>query len=234
MPLSRSRDYMSIGEVLEAVRREFPDVTISKIRFLESEGLISPERTRSGYRKFYDPDLARLRHILSLQRDHFLPLRVIKERLLGDGLDPADTLVVSSDASPQREAPMARQDLTDVVMSEIELGEAAGLSKEQLAELQEFGLVTRRSPEQAYDGNDLALATAASRLFSYGMEARHLRMFKQSVDREAALFEQILSPLTKRRGPESVDEASRAGRKLVDLSRQLREALLRARLRELL
>ena len=81
MPLSRSRDYLSIGEVLEAIRPDFPDVSISKIRFLEAEGLITPERTGSGYRKFYDPDVARLRYILSLQKDHFLPLRVIRERL---------------------------------------------------------------------------------------------------------------------------------------------------------
>ena len=81
MPLSRSRDYLSIGEVLEAVRDDFPDISISKIRFLESEGLISPERTESGYRKFYEPDVDRLRYILALQRDHFLPLKVIKDRL---------------------------------------------------------------------------------------------------------------------------------------------------------
>ena len=81
MPLSRSRDYLSIGEVLESVRQDFPDVSISKIRFLESEGLIEPERTPSGYRKFFEKDVARLRHILSMQRDQFLPLKVIKERL---------------------------------------------------------------------------------------------------------------------------------------------------------
>ncbi|MGH2753954.1 MAG: MerR family transcriptional regulator, partial [Actinomycetota bacterium] len=81
MPLSRSRDYLSIGEVLENIREDFPDVSISKIRFLEAEGLIAPERTGSGYRKFYEPDVRRLRYILSLQRDHFLPLKVIRERL---------------------------------------------------------------------------------------------------------------------------------------------------------
>src|SRR5688572_8657575 len=81
MPLARSRDYMSIGEVLDSIKADFPDISISKIRFLESEGLISPERTPSGYRKFYDGDVARLRYILSLQRDQFLPLRVIKDKL---------------------------------------------------------------------------------------------------------------------------------------------------------
>src|SRR3989337_4123481 len=82
MPLSRTRDYLSIGEVLESLRSDFPDVTISKIRFLETEGLIAPQRTPSGYRKFYDSDVAKLRYILELQRDHFMPLKVIRERLV--------------------------------------------------------------------------------------------------------------------------------------------------------
>ena len=105
MPLARARDYLSIGEVLDLLRPEFPDVSISKIRFLEAEGLIAPERTGSKYRKFYDGDVARLRYILALQRDHFLPLRVIKERLSQaspNGGDPAPLPAVASPPAPRR------------------------------------------------------------------------------------------------------------------------------------
>src|SRR5687767_13927301 len=130
MPLSRTRDYMSIGEVLETIKAEFPDVSISKIRFLEAEGLITPERTGSGYRKFYENDLKRLRFILALQRDHFLPLKVIRERLIdfeaNGGVPAAPTPPAKGNAKGKAKA--AEPDLapaapviTDVSLSRDEL-----------------------------------------------------------------------------------------------------------------
>src|SRR5688500_14765046 len=133
MPLSRSRDYLSIGEVLDELRKDFPDVSISKIRFLEAEGLIAPERTGSGYRKFYEPDVERLRYILSLQRDHFMPLRVIRERLAtGNGGATATVLPLPTATAPAA-APVADVNTlaSGVQLDRKELLKAAGLAEEQ-------------------------------------------------------------------------------------------------------
>lgn len=240
MPLSRSRDYLSIGEVLESIRDEFPDTSISKIRFLESEGLISPDRTGSGYRKFFEGDLARLRYILALQRDEFLPLRVIRQRLeqvdANGGAPPrprkgspgrAGAGRATSSITPQAPAPAA----TDVQMNRQELSAASGLSEPELAGLQDFAVL---SGDGSYDGNDLVVARAARRLFDYGIEPRHLRLYRQWAEREASLIEQIVGPVTKRRSPQAQEDAAQSTSDLVELSRQLREALLRSSLRQLL
>lgn len=232
MPLSRSRDYLSIGEVLESIRSDFPDISISKIRFLEAEGLINPERTGSGYRKFFEDDLARLRYILALQRDQFLPLRVIRERLeeadANGGVAPEPPSRPTTDSTRAKQAVSSAP--TEVQMTGKELGEASGLSEGDLAGLQDFGLV---SGDGTYDGNDLIVARAARRLFDYGIEPRHLRMFRQWAEREAAFIEQIVGPVTKRRGADAQEEASQSRAELVNLIRQLTDALLRASLRQL-
>jgi DNA-binding transcriptional MerR regulator len=241
MPLSRSRDYLSIGEVLESVRSDFPDVSISKIRFLESEGLISPERTPAGYRKFFEPDVARLRFILSLQRDQFLPLRVIKERL------------AEADANgqyPQEEAPKGRKRgriattgrskmpaaepepalvEVSVQMTRSELRDASGLTDEQLRGLEDFGVLSKRDSD-VYDANDLVVTRTSGRFFAYGVEPRHLRMYRQFADREAAFFEQIVTPALQRKDPDAADEAHQSVKELLTLSRQMREAALRSSL----
>jgi DNA-binding transcriptional MerR regulator len=237
VPLSRSRDYLSIGEVLDTLRDDFPDISISKIRFLEAEGLISPERTESGYRKFYERDLARLRYILTLQRDHFLPLKVIRERL-----EQADSnggaLPAPDQPSPARSAktkapPPAAAEMSAVQLSRAELCKAAGLSDEQLGSLEDFGLLGP-SEGGSYDENDLLVAKSARKFFDYGVEARHLRMYRQFAEREASFFEQIVAPGTRRRDPNAQTEASKAVRELAALSRQIKEAALRSSLRELL
>lgn len=237
MPLSRSRDYMSIGEVLESIKADFPDVSISKIRFLETEGLISPERTGSGYRKFYEADIARLRYILGLQRDQFLPLKVIRQRLSevesnGAGYpEPSVQRTAPAGAGGRaKEAPAAPE--TDVLLSRADLCKAAGLDEAQLAGLEDFGLLSADSGN--YDGNDLSVASAARRMFEFGLEPRHLRIYRQWAEREAALFEQIVTPVMRRRDPSSADHAHRVVRELMDCSRRLREATLRASLRSVL
>lgn len=238
MPLSRSRDYLSIGEVLDAIKVDFPDVSISKIRFLESEGLINPERTGSGYRKFYDPDVARLRYILSLQREHFLPLRVIRERLAeadaGGTLPVAEVapkgLASSSQKSNGSTKSSAPSLATDVQLDRASLSDASGLSDDELQGLEDFGLLV---PGDYYDGNDLAVAKAARRLLDYGFEPRHLRMYRQWAEREASFFEQIVAPLVRRKDPSSQMKAAQSSQDLMGLSRQIRDAMLRSSMRQL-
>ncbi|HWC14015.1 MAG TPA: MerR family transcriptional regulator [Actinomycetota bacterium] len=232
MPLSRSRDYLSIGEVLESVRGDFPDVSISKIRFLESEGLIQPERTASGYRKFYDADVERLRYILSLQRDQFLPLKVIKDRLAGRSnggeAPPAAPAPQGSQAATAPVAPAA----TELNLTQAELAEAAGLSERELQGLTDFGIV---APDKAvYDGDDLIAAKAAAGLFRYGVEPRHLKMYRNFAERERALFEQIVSPLARRKDPDAQRQAAAAIRDIARLAQQFRDAILRSSTRDLL
>ncbi|HEV2754903.1 MAG TPA: MerR family transcriptional regulator [Actinomycetota bacterium] len=236
MPLSRSRDYLSIGEVLDSVRTDFPDVSISKIRFLEAEGLITPERTPAGYRKFFEPDVARLRYILSLQRDHFLPLKVIKERLAqadaAGSYPEAEPPAASSPVPNGRAAAPEPEPVSldsSVQLTRAELCEAAGLTEEQLRGLEDFGVVAKRDSD-VYDENDLVVAKASGRFFAFGVEPRHLRMYRQFADREAAFFEQIVSPALKRRDPDASEGAHQSVRELLTLSRQMREAALRSSL----
>ncbi len=205
---------MSIGEVLTRLRGDFPDVTISKIRFLESAGLVQPQRTASGYRKFSTTDLDRLRYILTAQRDRYLPLRVIREHLdaIARGLEPAEVAgeaprvpsVSSGGAAGGREGTEARP----LRLSRSELLANSGLTEQQLDQLQSFGLV-RAGPEPAfYDRRALAVAAAAARLAMFGLEPRHLRPFKTAADREAGLIEQVVAPVARQRDDEAADRAA--------------------------
>ena len=240
MPLSRSRDYLSIGEVLENVRQEFPDISISKIRFLEAEGLITPQRTGSGYRKFYEGDVSRLRYILQLQRDHFLPLKVIRERLAeadsNGGVYPQTPAAAAPAPAPApvaAAAPEPAADLAGVSLTRDELAKSAGLSAAQLAELEEYGILPTRDGD-TFNEHDLVVAKAAGRFFEYGVQARHLKMYRQFAEREAAFFEQIITPAARRKDPGAQSEAARSLRELAGLSRQLKEAALRESLRDLI
>ena len=226
MPLSKGRDYLSIGEVLDSLRGDFPDVSISKIRFLESEGLVTPERTSKGYRKFYEQDVARLRQILTLQRDQFLPLKVIRKRLqpspeAWERADPNDRAEPPSTAGAGRRS----TEWSDVDLSPAELARASGLKEEELAALQSYGVIEDKAH---HDGNDLLIAKTARRLFDYGFEPRHLRMYRQASEREAALIVQAVMPLTKKRDPRGKEEAEVSRREMVELSQSLRDALLRS------
>jgi DNA-binding transcriptional MerR regulator len=235
MPLSRTRDYLSIGEVLDSVREEFPDVSISKIRFLESEGLIAPERTPSGYRKFYDADISRLRYILSLQRDHFMPLRVIRERLKqSDANGGVPDVPAPTPATPAAaENGASKEQLgSGVSLTREELAKAAGLTDDQLRGLEDFGVLPPREDDR-YDESDLLLASSARRIMSYGAEPRHLRMFRQFAEREVAFFEQMVMP-ARRRDPDAHKAALQSINELVDVARKMHDSLLRTSVRDLL
>ncbi len=311
------RGHLSIGEVLTLLKVEFPDITISKIRFLESQGLLDPERTPSGYRKFYEDDIERLRWILQQQKDNFLPLKVIRDRLEGDGgapedspsgppslfsvptgagavhpldevqpvappaeivADPGQGGVVTTAAGAASVVPVpsgTRSQVRPVIarrtapelgegrpghpaaalpapppplsgrvvpgadatsvraardagpsavsMNAEELQSATGLSSGDLADLERFGLLKAKmmGREAIYDEEALVVGRLAASFAQFGVEARHLRMYKVAAEREAAFFEQVVLPLLKQRNPDAkrkaltnLDELARLGESL--------------------
>jgi DNA-binding transcriptional MerR regulator len=258
---------MSIGEVLAVLKPEFADITVSKIRFLEGAGLVQPDRSASGYRKFSDDDVARLRFVLRAQRDQYLPLRVIRQRLADleqvgglhakggpatgepSGAAPAqaapDRATVPGGAAPpgaqQEQGAGAGQSIgaappSDAQFTREELCRAAGATVEQLLELESFGLVSARGSGERgawYGGDDLVLLRLARELADYGLEARHLRMYKLFAEREAALFEQVVAPLVRQRNPEARTRARQTIEALVQLGSRMRELALRAAVRGL-
>jgi DNA-binding transcriptional MerR regulator len=235
----------SIGEVLALLQEEFPDVTISKIRFLEKEGLIDPERTPSGYRKFYDGDVACLRWILRQQRENYLPLKVIRQRIeAGDwSLDDngaASEPTANAVARPPIEdeeprGPVAVDPgMTGASFTVDELSAAAGLAVDILDELTRYGLLEGRTVGSAmlYDEEALVVAKLAASFGRHGVEARHLRMYKLAADREAGLLEQLATPLIRQRDPVARREAFELVGELCSLGDRLRSSLLRRSLRD--
>ena len=232
-----ARAYMSIGEVLGKLRPDFPDVTISKIRFLESEGLVEPQRTASGYRKFTHDDVQRLRYVLSAQRDQYLPLRVIKDHLeaLDRGLEPAAApgtaprvplSAVRNDVYPSA-ADFAR-DPDELRLSRAELLEASGLEDDALTQCEQYGLIGPRSGSAYYDGDALTVARTVARLADYGLESRHLKAFKSAADREIGLIEQVVTPMLRQKGSEARARAEEVVRELAALSVTLHGSLVRS------
>jgi DNA-binding transcriptional MerR regulator len=211
LPVSRGQ--FGIGEVLAQLRPEFPDISGSKIRFLEAEGLIEPERTRSGYRKFGAADIQRLRQILTLQRDAYLPLRVIRERLAQN--EPSSATPTAKTAGDlTRHQLLAQADITDA----------------ELTELEDYGLV--RGQGRHYQHDALAIARAVAALRQYGVQARHLRAVKAAVEREVSLVEQIVAPQLRQRGPAARDTATRTAWQIADLTLRLHATLMESALAE--
>ena len=252
--------FLSIGEVLDVLKVDFPDVTISKIRFLESQGLVDPERTPSGYRKFYDGDVERLRWILRQQREHFLPLKVIKERLQQDGAPaeidvpapapgagdgstgevpapagPAvpDAVPVAAPPPPGNAADTLSSGLSAATFTRAELSRASGCDDLALAELERYGLLQARSAgaDEWFDEEALIVARLASTFARHGVEARHLRMYKTAAEREASFFEQVVLPMVKQRNPVARRQAIEALADLVRSGEAMRGSLLRQALR---
>ena len=221
-------DRLSIGAVLSRLREEFPDVTISKIRFLEAEGLVRPARTASGYRQFTPTDVERLRFVLAAQRDHYLPLKVIKEQL--DAAEsaqrphvlravPADGLPAAEDFAQQPIRRMTREELL----------ETAGIDASTLGELEQFGLV-KPGAAGLYDNESAQVAMIVRALADFGIEPRHLRGFRAAADREVGLVEQIVAPMHSRKEHGRADETVR---ELAALSVGLHTLLVKAGLRRI-
>ena len=301
------RAYLSIGEVLQLLQDEFPDVTISKIRFLESQGLIDPERTPSGYRKFYDADIERLKFILREQKDSYLPLKIIKHRLeAGEGTgpvlrpfpsgttteDPPDgpgdrqtdepsdhdgvevsgtnhiepvpdaagpafetapiteneavgtPAAVSEPVVPEASVPDGAipavlgtdDDSTMVPPSSLtfeELVGASGLTAAQLREVERYGLVVGRPVGRTayYDEEALVIARLVGGFLRFGIEPRHVRMYRNAAEREAGVFEQVIMPLVKQRNPQARVQALARLTELTQLGSGLRDAMIRQALR---
>jgi DNA-binding transcriptional MerR regulator len=222
MSAEPARAYFGIGEVLAQLRAEFPDVSVSKIRFLETEGLIQPARSPSGYRRFAMADVERLRYILTAQRDRYLPLRVIKDQLDAGGRDPGPRRVgrrpVLTDRPADPAAPLTRRGLLD----------ATGLDEARLAELEDFGLVRRNGRQYGPDAVEAARAVVA--LDRYGVQARHLRVLRAAAERETALIEQVVAPMLRQRSPGARDRAGRTAREIAAITLQLHAALIEAAL----
>ena len=213
---------LSIGEVINLLRDDFPDVSVSKIRFLESQGLIDPDRSASGYRQFSSDDVARLRFILQQQRDHFLPLKVIKSKLTlwerGEetGLAPA-----SSDLEEPGE-PLDRTTLL----------KRSGLDEDQLRALIEVGVVKPADGTTVFPHEAAVVATEAKRLMDYGLEPRHLRSIRISVDRTSDLLAQLVTPLARANNAEARGRAKDTLEACSDSVSVMHRALLSLELRQ--
>jgi DNA-binding transcriptional MerR regulator len=210
MNASPARASFGIGEVLAQLRGEFPDVSVSKIRFLESEGLIQPARSPSKYRRFSPADVERLRYILTAQRDEYLPLRVIKDRLAA----AEDEAREDCDGAPYRRRPLSRRELLD----------AAGIDEGYLTELEDFGLV--RPSGRQYGPEALDAARIIVALGGYGVQARHLRAVRAAVERETSLIEQVVAPTRRQRNPGSRERAGQIAQEIAALSLQLHGSLM--------
>ena len=229
-----TRSYMSIGEVLVTLKTEFPDITISKIRFLEGEGLIDPERTPSGYRKFYEEDVERLRMILRLQRDEYLPLKVIKERLLRADEAPVSEEVAA--ATKKAEASAIEEIATPPTglhMSMDELAAATGVERDRIKELESFHILCSHgmNGDKYYDGDDFVTLSIVKEFFKFGIEPRHLTMYRHFAEREASFFEGIVMPVLRQRNPDAKRTATESLGELSTISRKFKQALLRTNLR---
>ncbi len=234
-----SRARMNIGQVLDLLRADFPGITIPKIRFLEDKGLIKPERTPAGYRKFAHEDVERLRYVLRMQRDHYLPLKVIGEHLdaIDRGLEPPpiDAVVptvpqvaLAADGLPSA-ASFARHD--QLRLSRRELVKIAGISEDLLVQLEQFGLITSRAGTGHYDTDALVIAQTARELADFGFEPRHLRAFKTSADREVGLVEQVVAPLKRGRDASAHARAEDVVSEIAALSVRLHATLVKSGLR---
>lgn len=223
-----SRDYLTIGEVVQRLQPAYPDLSISKVRFLEEEGLITPERTSGGYRKFTQGDVARVEMILRLQRDHFLPLAVIREKLSDVDRGKVPPELERATVGVTEPLPGTLGDDQPLVLEDAP--SALGIPVSFIRELAEFDLVGIERNEdgaEQIDRADVSAVHAAWDLRRFGVEPRHLRMYGMFADREAALFVQILTPAFRHKTPESRKKLSETLGELGGLTDQLKGRLLR-------
>lgn len=218
-------DLLSIGEVINQLRDEFPDVSVSKIRFLESQGLIDPNRTSSGYRQFDDDEIARLQFILQQQRDHFLPLKVIKSKL---------TLWERGEAETSRADTANRLGGPGAPLTRDDLLKRSSLTPTQLDDLIDGRIIEPVADSDVFPPHAGTVATEAKRLMDLGLEARHLRSVKLAVDREAELIRQLVEPLSRASNAEAREQARDLLAASNDSVQAMHKAMLHGELRRYL
>jgi len=214
---------LSIGKVLEALRGEFPDVTVSKIRFLESEGLITPQRTASGYRRFTGEDVERLRYILVTQRDNYLPLKVIREQL--EAMDSGAVSLIEAEpmVSPENFRAPAPTRLSDK-----EVASQADVTAEAIAELLDAGLI-RPDAAGFFTADDVRIVLTAESLRGFGFDIRHLKSLRNTAQRQADLIGQVAGPVARRKGRQKGEDM---GQQMTALVVSLHASLVKNALRD--
>ena len=233
--VSKRSDLLTIGEVLNQVRSEFDDISISKIRFLEAEGLIVPSRTKSGYRKFSISDVDKLRYILRMQRDHYLPLKVIKEHIeaIDRGLKP------EIDEIEKPKVPSALVDLnqlgikkSNIRVTREELIANTSITDQDLKESEDYGLIKVLADKRHYDDIAVKTARVIAALSGFGLEPRHLKFLKSGSDRESSLIKQVASPMSRSKRPDAGEQALEMMREISNLTNQLHFILVSSTLDE--
>jgi len=233
--VSKRSDLLTIGEVLNQVRSEFDDISISKIRFLEAEGLIVPSRTKSGYRKFSSSDVEKLRYILRMQRDHYLPLKVIKEHIeaIDRGLKP------EIDEIEKPKVPSALVDLnqlgikkSNIRVTREELIANTSITDQDLRESEDYGLIKVLADKRHYDDIAVKTARVIAALSGFGLEPRHLKFLKSGSDRESSLIKQVASPMSRSKRPDAGEQALEMMREISNLTNQLHFILVSSTLDE--
>ena len=233
--VSKRSDLLTIGEVLNQVRSEFDDISISKIRFLEAEGLIVPSRTKSGYRKFSSSDVDKLRYILRMQRDHYLPLKVIKEHIeaIDRGLKP------EIDEIEKPKVPSVLVDLnqlgikkSNIRVTREELIANTSITDQDLKESEDYGLIKVLADKRHYDDIAVKTARVIAALSGFGLEPRHLKFLKSGSDRESSLIKQVASPMSRSKRPDAGEQALEMMREISNLTNQLHFILVSSTLDE--
>lgn len=220
----------SIGELIALVHDEFPDLTVSKVRFLEGQGLISPRRSPAGYRMFSDDDVARVQYVLREQRDHFLPLKVIKSRL--NAWERGDEAPDQPDTGLPPEAYFRAP---GAVLTDDELTRASGLTIRQIHDLVAEGVLEPRqlaNRTTVFEEEDVATARAAHRLLGHGLESRHLRTMRLGAEREVDLMRQLVAPLLRHRNPDNRRKAAEILADAAQAGAAIHEAMVKSRLRK--
>jgi DNA-binding transcriptional MerR regulator len=232
---------MNIGEVHARLKEEFPQLQMSKLRYFEAEGLVEPTRTAAGYRKYTHDDVERLRIALVLQRDHHLPLKIIKEHLEArdrgieppvlSASSPGPRLIVSAEGTLSPETFAA--DGSTLRLTRRELLAAAEIDEQLLRDLESYGLVTPRPGSAPYDNDAIVIARTATELAGFGIEPRHLRAFKTAADREVGLVEQVAAPIRHSRESGAEGRADEVMSQIAALSLRLHATLVKVALRRI-
>lgn len=231
---SEKREYITVGEVVEKLKEEFDDISISKIRFYNKEGLITPERTEGGYRKFYPKDVERIRTILKLQKENYLPLKVIKSKLAEVDQSP---LQLFEELFEKKGEKIYREEIfEEKLLTSKELEKAARVNPEVITEMESYGLISSSKTDEGikYNSNDVKISQVINEFSNFGIYPRHLKMYQNFTNREATFIEQIIMPLIRSHDLEMRKIAVQQIAELEELTLRLRHLLLKKSLKTFL